>query len=141
MPTWDRSRLRSGTHAPDNKRVLIVDDSLEARELHSQLLRRQGYEVDLAMDGVDGWHALHSGHFDLVLADADMPLMDGLKLISRIRKDPRLQELSVLIALERDSESDRRRGFEAGADYYVIKSAAPETLVKAVAGLIGSAQT
>lgn len=115
------------------KRVLVVDDSMEVRELERKLLTYRGYDVVTAGDGIDAWHALRSGTFDLVLTDVDMPLLDGLRLIRRIRKDLRLRGLPILIACDSNSVQQRWAGFDAGADYYVIKSRLHDTLVEAVA--------
>ena len=64
------------------KRVLVVDDSITVRELERQLLENRGYTVDVAVDGVDGWNAVRSGHYDLVVSDVDMPRMDGIQLVA-----------------------------------------------------------
>lgn len=120
------------------KRILVVDDSLTVRELERKLLNGQGYEVDIAVDGMDGWNAVRTGHYDLVLTDVDMPRLDGIELLTLIRKDGRLKSLPVAIVSYKDREEDRQRGLEAGADYYLTKgSFQDETLVRAVADLIG----
>ena len=70
------------------KRVLVVDDSLTVRELERKLLVNRGYDVEVAVDGMDGWNAVRTGHFDLVVTDIDMPRMDGIELVTLINKDP-----------------------------------------------------
>jgi two-component system, chemotaxis family, sensor histidine kinase and response regulator WspE len=122
------------------KRVLIVDDSLTVRELERKLLDSRGYEIEVAVNGMEGWNAVRTGNFDLVVTDIDMPRMDGIELVSLIRKDPNLKSLPVMIVSYKDREEDRRRGLEAGADYYLTKgSFHDETLVRAVIDLIGEA--
>ena len=74
------------------KRVLVVDDSLTVRELERKLLDRQGYEVVVAVDGMDGWNALRSSRFDLVITDVDMPRMDGIELVKVIKADAEAEE-------------------------------------------------
>ena len=69
------------------KRVLVVDDSLTVRELERKLLGNRGYDVEVAVDGMDGWNAVRTGHFDLVVTDIDMPRMDGIELVTLINKD------------------------------------------------------
>lgn len=118
------------------KRVLIVDDSPEVREIERKLLTYRGYDVVAAEDGIEAWHAVGSGNFDLVLTAVDMPLLDGIRLIRLIRKDPRFRALPILIACDGDSTQQRWCGFDAGADYYVIKSRLHDTLVEAVTTLI-----
>jgi two-component system sensor histidine kinase and response regulator WspE len=124
-----------------HKRVLVVDDSLTVRELERKLLGQAGYEVQVAVDGMDGWNAVRTGHFDLLVTDVDMPRIDGIELIKLIRKDPQLSSLPVIIVSYKDREEDHRRGLDAGADCYLTKgSFGDETLVHAVADLIGGAR-
>ncbi len=131
---------RDGLDLParKQKRVLAVDDSLTVRELERKLLSSRGYLADVAVDGMDGWNAVRTGHYDLVITDVDMPRLDGLELAALIKKDPQLKSLPVLIVSYKDREEDRLRGLEAGADYYLTKgSFHDETLLQAVVDLIG----
>jgi two-component system, chemotaxis family, sensor histidine kinase and response regulator WspE len=122
------------------KRVLVVDDSLTVRELERKLLDQAGYEVEVAVDGMDGWNAVRVGHFNLIVTDIDMPRMDGIELVKHIKSDPNLAALPVMIVSYKDREEDRKRGLEAGADYYLTKgSFHDDTLQQAVADLIGAA--
>jgi two-component system sensor histidine kinase and response regulator WspE len=122
------------------KRVLVVDDSLTVRELEKKLLQTRRYEVEIAVDGMDGWNAARSGHFDLVITDVDMPRMDGIELVTLIKKDSNLKSLPVMIVSYKDRAEDRRRGLDAGADYYLAKASFhDEALLQAVVNLIGEA--
>lgn len=122
------------------KRVLIVDDSLTVRELERKLLGARGYAVEVAVDGMDGWNAARAGRFDLVVTDVDMPRMDGIELVTLIKRDPNLKATPVMIVSYKDREIDRKRGLDAGADYYLTKgSFHDETLLDAVIDLIGEA--
>jgi len=122
------------------RRVLVVDDSLTVRELERKLLAQAGYDVEVAVDGVDGWNAVRASRFDLIVTDIDMPRMDGIELVRMIKQDPKLGKLPVMIVSYKDREEDRRRGLEAGADYYLTKgSFHDDTLQQAVADLIGAA--
>lgn len=122
------------------KKVLVVDDSLTVRELERKLLSNCGYQVVVAVDGMDGWNAVRTEHFDLVITDIDMPRMDGIELVSLIRQAPNLQALPVMIVSYKDREEDRQRGLDAGADYYFTKSSFhDESLLQAVTDLIGAA--
>ncbi|WP_315131440.1 hybrid sensor histidine kinase/response regulator [Achromobacter marplatensis] len=124
------------------KRVLVVDDSLTVRELERKLLLNRGFEVAVAVDGMDGWNMLRGEDFDLVVTDVDMPRMDGIELVSRIKADARLQSLPVMVVSYKDREEDRRRGLDAGADYYLAKgSFHDDALLDAVEDLIGKALT
>jgi two-component system sensor histidine kinase and response regulator WspE len=124
------------------KRVLVAEDSLVVREVERKLLDHAGYDVEVAVDGMDGWNMARTGNFDLLVTDIDMPRMDGIELVTRIKKDPNLKSLPVMIVSYKDREEDRRRGLEAGADYYLTKSSFhDETLLQAVVDLIGAAMT
>ncbi|WP_417661174.1 hybrid sensor histidine kinase/response regulator [Pseudomonas sp.] len=123
------------------KRVLVVDDSLTVRELERKLLLSRGYEVSVAVDGMDGWNALRAESFDLLITDIDMPRMDGIELVSLVRRDSRMQSLPVMVVSYKDREEDRQRGLDAGADYYLAKASFhDEALLDAVQVLIGDAQ-
>jgi two-component system sensor histidine kinase and response regulator WspE len=122
------------------KRVLVVDDSLTVREVEKKLLQTRGYEVEIAVDGMDAWNAARAGHFDLVITDVDMPRMDGIEFVTLIKKDSNLKSLPVMIVSYKDRPEDRRRGLEAGADYYLAKASFhDEALLQAVQNLIGEA--
>ena len=139
------SRVDSGSGAAATrrrKRVLVVDDSLTVRELERKLLLNRGFDVAVAVDGMDGWNMLRSEDFDLIVTDVDMPRMDGIELVSRIKADPRLQTLPVMVVSYKDREEDRQRGLDAGADYYLAKgSFHDDALLDAVEDLIGKART
>ncbi|UZS73984.1 hybrid sensor histidine kinase/response regulator [Pseudomonas syringae] len=123
------------------KRVLVVDDSLTVRELERKLLLSRGYQVSVAVDGMDGWNALRAEDFDLLITDIDMPRMDGIELVTLLRRDTRLQSLPVMVVSYKDREEDRRRGLDAGADYYLAKASFhDDALLDAVVELIGDAQ-
>lgn len=120
------------------KRVLVVDDSLTVREVERRLLENKGYEVEIAVDGMDGWNAVRNGDFDLVISDVDMPRMHGIEFVSRIKNDPRLKHIPVMIVSYKDREEDRLKGLQVGANYYLTKSSFhDESLINAVIDLIG----
>lgn len=124
-----------------HKRVLVVDDSLTVREVERKLLENKGYEVDLATDGAEGWNALRSGRYDLLITDVDMPRMNGIELVTMVRADARYEKLPVMIVSYKDREEDRLKGMEAGANYYLTKSSfQDESLLDAVVDLIGEAR-
>jgi len=124
------------------KRVLVIDDSLTVREMERKLLSARGYLVDVAVDGMDGWNAVRSEKYDLVITDVDMPRMDGIELVTLIKQDARLRTTPVMIVSYKDRQEDRARGITAGADYYLTKgSFHDETLLDAVVDLIGESST
>jgi two-component system sensor histidine kinase and response regulator WspE len=140
---FDNVRRLEQRHAlTRQKRILVVDDSITVREVERKILEMQGYEVEVAVDGMDGWHAVRTGNYDLVVSDVDMPRMDGIKLVSAIRAEARTKSLPVIIVSYKDSEQDRMRGLEAGADFYLTKSSFDDdTFVRAVRDLIGVSNT
>jgi two-component system sensor histidine kinase and response regulator WspE len=125
--------------ARKQKRILVVDDSLTVREVERKLLGNRGYDVEVAVDGMDGWNAVRTGQFDLVVTDIDMPRMDGIELTARIHKDANLKSIPVIVVSYKDREQDRQRGLEAGAAHYLTKgSFHDQTLIQAVIDLIGA---
>ena len=123
------------------KRILVVDDSLTVREVEKDLLESKGYSVDVAVDGMDGWNAVRRFSYDLIVTDVDMPRMDGIELVSAIKQDLHLKSIPIMIVSYKDRVEDRRRGLDAGADYYLTKgSFHDDTLVNAVEDLIGEAE-
>ena len=131
--------MQETAHGP--RRILVVDDSITVRELERQLLENLGYTVDTAVDGVDGWNTLRTGHYDLVVSDIDMPRMDGIQLVSQIKQDSRLRAIPVIIVSYKDREEDRIRGLDAGANFYLTKSSFhDQTFLDAVVDLIGEAR-
>lgn len=122
------------------RRVLVVDDSISVRELVRQILAARGYDVRVAVDGMDAWAHLREWTCDLVITDVDMPRMDGIELTRSIKQDPRLRTLPVVIVSYRDRPEDRARGLEEHADAYLTKSDFQENgFIDVVYGLIGDA--
>lgn len=122
------------------KRVLVVDDSITVREVERQLLLHRGYDVAVAVDGVDGWNKVRAEPFDLLVSDIDMPRMTGLQLVAAVRGEQRLKDLPVVIVSYKEREEDRLRGMEVGANCYLTKSAFHDNrFIEAVEDLIGPA--
>jgi two-component system sensor histidine kinase and response regulator WspE len=135
------SQVNQSTHQAvikTYKRILVVDDSITVREMERKLLENNGYKVDVAVNGMDGWNAVRSGDYDLVVTDIDMPRMNGFELTTQIRSNAKLKHLPVIIVSYKDREEDRIQGLEAGANYYLTKSSFHDrTLLKAVIDVIG----
>ena len=102
--------------------ILVVDDSITTRTMEKNLLEAAGYQVRVAVDGIEAWTLLKSEDFDLVVSDVDMPRMDGFDLTGRIRADRRLAELPVVLVTALEAREDKERGIEVGANAYVVKS-------------------
>ncbi|MES2423397.1 MAG: response regulator [Pseudomonadota bacterium] len=123
---------------PLPKRVLVVEDSFTVREVERKVLSAGGYVVDVTVDGVEGWNAVCTRSYDLVVTDIDMPRMNGLELLRRIRANEATRHLPVMIVSYKDREEDRLAGLQAGADRYFVKSGFEEAaLLEAVTDLIG----
>ncbi len=136
-----RTSYTEAETADTRRRVLVVDDSITVRETERQLLENAGYSVEVAVDGAAGWNAVRLGDYDLVVSDVDMPRMNGYEFVTKIRQDPRLERLPVIIVSYKDREEDRLKGMEAGADYYLTKSSfQDESFIRAVEDLIGGAE-
>ena len=108
-------------------RALVVDDSATVREVERQLLTRMGFEVDTAVDGLDGLHTARdstaTGALDLIISDIDMPRMNGIEFVRALRSDPRFASVPVVVVSYKDREEDRLAGLEAGATAYLTKGA------------------
>jgi two-component system, chemotaxis family, sensor kinase CheA len=102
--------------------ILVVEDSITSRTLLKAILESAGYRVGTAVDGVEGYTALKTAKFDLVVSDVEMPRMDGFDLTSRIRADKQLADLPVILVTALESREHRERGVDAGANAYVVKS-------------------
>jgi two-component system sensor histidine kinase and response regulator WspE len=123
------------------KRILVADDSITVREVERKMLTSRGYEVDVAVDGMDAWNTIRANDYDLVVSDIDMPRMNGFELVSLIKNDPNLHNIPVIIVSYKDREEEKNKGLEVGADFYLTKgSFQDEALINAVLDLIGKAE-
>ncbi|MHB8835878.1 MAG: hybrid sensor histidine kinase/response regulator [Candidatus Methylomirabilia bacterium] len=120
---WLADKRRAVDQRRGATRVLVVDDSVTTRLLEKGILESNGYEVTLAVDGVDALEKLANGSFDLVVSDVEMPRMDGFEFTRRVRRDEAHRELPVVLVTSLASEEDKRAGVEAGADAYIVKGA------------------
>jgi two-component system chemotaxis response regulator CheY len=103
-------------------RILIVEDSPTMRQLLVFALKRMK-DIDIveAQDGMDGLRKVTSDHFDLALVDINMPVMDGLKLISLIRGEDSIQQMPICVITTEGAQEDRDRALELGANEYLTK--------------------
>jgi two-component system chemotaxis sensor kinase CheA len=107
---------------PARRRILVVDDSITTRTLEQSILEAAGYDVLTAVDGDDGWRRLQEEGCDLVVADIEMPRLDGFQLCEAIRGSKRFKELPVVLVTAMETPEHRARGLEVGADGYIGKS-------------------
>jgi len=111
---------------------LVVEDSPMMRQLLVFALSRvKNLRVTEADDGVDGLRKLAAGRFDIILTDINMPIMDGLKLVKRVRSDPVHKDTPVIIITTEGAAEDRKRAIELGANAYITKPIqAPQVIAK-----------
>ncbi len=103
-------------------RILIVEDSPMMRQLLTFALKRlKDVDIVEAQDGMDGLRKVTSDHFDLALIDINMPVMDGLKLISLIRGEDSLRAMPVCVITTEGAKEDRARALSLGANEYLTK--------------------
>ncbi len=102
-------------------RVLIIDDSISAREIEKTILESHGYRVMLAADGIEGFEKLAADQYDLIVSDIDMPRMDGFVFTHQAKNDDRYADIPIILVTARDTEADRRRGIQVGAEAYIVK--------------------
>lgn len=105
-----------------SKKILIVEDEKDIRELYAEVLKDAGFNVAEAADGETGLREATSGKYDLVLLDIMLPKMDGLQILREIKKDAKLASLKVLLLTNLSTDNVIKEGFALGADSYVIKS-------------------
>jgi two-component system, chemotaxis family, sensor kinase CheA len=132
-------RVEAASHVEENHyRVLVVDDSLNTREIEKDVLEAYGYHVTLAEDGLDGLHKAMDGDFDAVLTDVEMPNMDGFTLTARLRQEEKYRNKPIIIITSREKEEDKRRGVQVGADAYIVKGDFDQSgLVDTLRALLG----
>jgi two-component system chemotaxis response regulator CheY len=121
-------------------RALIVDDSPSMRKQLFHALRRMG-EVDAveATDGADAWRKLAAGRFDVVLTDVNMPILDGLKLVSMVRSGGPHQATPVVVITTEGAEADRQRAMKLGATAYLVKPVQAQQVIETVKALLPAA--
>ncbi|MDX2273231.1 MAG: response regulator [Cyanobacteriota bacterium] len=117
--------------------VLIIDDSITVRELLSMTFNKVGYRVEQARDGQDAWEKLRGGlPCDVIFCDIEMPRMDGLELLSRVRDDANLRHLPMAMLTSRGAERHRQTARELGATAYFTKPYLEEELLSAAARML-----
>lgn len=112
------------------KTILIVDDSEFVRSYHSYILEEANFQVVTAVDGSDGLEKLYTNPCDLVLSDINMSNMDGYEFIRRVRADKKYSALPIIIVSTESEARDKMKGFEAGANLYIVKPSSPEMMVE-----------
>ena len=115
----------SGAEAAEGKEeksILVVEDSITSRMLLKSILEGAGYSVKTAVDGSEAYTTLKTGEFDLVVSDIEMPKLDGFELTKKIRTDKKYAEIPVILVTGLETQEDREKGIDAGANAYIVKS-------------------
>jgi len=112
------------------KLILIVDDSEFVRNYHAYILKNASFEVITAVDGCDGLEKLYTNNCDLIMTDINMNRMDGYEFIRRVRAEPRYRELPIFIVSTESESKDKMKGYQAGANLYLVKPCSPEMMVE-----------
>ena len=121
-----------------SKHILIVDDSKTIRNLVSFILKKEGYKVTMAEDGLDGLEKLYDADdIDLVISDINMPNMDGFTFIRTVREQEIYRNLPIVVLSTEGQEKDIKQGISLGANLYMVKPAQPQQMVKNIKMLLG----
>ena len=117
-------------------RVLTVDDSRTILAMLHHTLSNAGFEVLQAEDGKQGLDVLKAQEVDVVITDINMPVMDGLKLVSLVRQNAQLKNIPIIIITTEGAEEDRERGLALGANAYISKPIQSSHLIKTISELL-----
>ncbi|HVT44723.1 MAG TPA: response regulator [Thermoanaerobaculia bacterium] len=121
----------------ENATFLVVEDSPTMRQLISFSLKRfKNARIIEAVDGVDALKKLSGEKIDLILTDINMPVMDGLKLVSLVRQNAQLRQIPIIIITTEGAEEDRERGLALGANAYISKPIQSSHLIKTISELL-----
>ena len=121
-----------------SKHILIVDDSKTVRNLVAFIMKKEGFTITTAEDGLDGLEKLYAAeHVDLIISDINMPRMDGFTFIKTVREQEAYRDLPIVVLSTEGQEHDIQQGLSLGANLYMVKPAQPDKMVKNVRMLLG----
>ncbi|EMG38718.1 CheY-like receiver domain and winged-helix DNA-binding domain containing response regulator [Desulfocurvibacter africanus PCS] len=121
-----------------SKHILIVDDSKTVRNLVAFIMKKEGFKVTTAEDGLDGLEKLYSNSIDLIISDVNMPRMDGFTFIKTVREQAAYKDTPIVVLSTEGQEKDIQQGMSLGANLYLVKPAQPEKMVINVRMLLGT---
>ncbi len=116
--------------------ILVVEDDASLRDTLATFLTRLGYDVATAQDGRQALTRVDESPPDLILTDINMPVMDGLKLVSLVRQNAQLKGIPIIIITTEGAEEDRERGLALGANAYISKPIQSSHLIKTISELL-----
>ena len=114
------------------KKALIVDDSFTMRNMVSMSLKEEGFEVDTAEDGVDALKVVEGKNYDVIITDINMPNMDGLELISELRKIDNFKYTPILVLTTEGGDDKKKEGKKLGATGWIVKPFNPQVLITTI---------
>ena len=118
------------------KRILVIEDDPSSARLVGYALEREGYQVEIAVNGVEGLRKVQEEEPDLVILDVMLPGLDGFELCHRLRAEPRTDHVPILMLSAKAQEIDRSTGLRAGANEYLVKPADPAEILANVERLL-----
>jgi two-component system chemotaxis response regulator CheY len=118
-------------------RILVVDDATVVRLYYRQILEREGYRVEEAINGLEGLEKVLQSPFDLCVVDVNMPIMDGYAFLDALRREPATQAIPALMTSTEADPEDRLSALRAGANFYLVKPVPRDQLALHVAALVG----
>lgn len=116
--------------------ILVVDDERAIQKILEFNLKKQGYEVQVAKDGLEALEKVRKNMPDLIILDLMMPHKNGYEVCEEIRADPNLKDILIILLTAKGQEIDRDKGMEVGADLYATKPFSPRALLESVADLL-----
>ena len=120
------------------KHILIVDDSKTVRNLVAFIMKKEGFKVTTAEDGLDGLEKLYAAEqVDLIVSDVNMPRMDGFTFIRNVREQEAYRDIPIIVLSTEGQDKDIETGLTLGANLYMVKPAQPEKMVRNVKMLLG----
>jgi len=122
---------------PGAGRVLVVDDEPHIRRVLEAILRKEGFDVLVAIDGSQGLEELDAEHVDLVILDLMMPGANGLEILSKIRSRPERPDTPVIILTAKGQDTDRDAAFAGGANDFLTKPFSPKKLIARIQEILG----
>lgn len=120
------------------KKIMIVDDEPYVIRSLSFVLRKEGYQVETAINGLDALERLKSSKPDLLFLDLQLPLIDGFEVCRQIKSDPELQDIYIILLTAKGQDTDRTKGLSAGANEYLTKPFSPKELLARLRNLFQS---
>lgn len=120
-----------------SKKILIVDDSSMVRLVVRKAANKEGYEVFEASNGQEGLEVLIKNHVDLILSDINMPVMDGLEMVRKIKENDSLKYIPIVMLTTEQSDDLKQQGRELGVKAWMVKPFNESTFIKAMMKLIG----